>query len=84
MNHLIFGQMDKYTRTPGHDAAAVDEWEIPVQKIVLEEQLGEGTFGQVAKGFIRGPILGSHTMNDCLYATVALKFLKGQYLPVGR
>ena len=54
-----------------------DEWEIPPVTIVTEKQLGEGCFGQVYKGFVRGPIPGSRTMKDCIHATVAVKYLKG-------
>ena len=54
-----------------------DEWEIPSATVVTEQQLGEGCFGQVYKGFVRGPIPGSRTMKDCILATVAVKYLKG-------
>jgi len=54
-----------------------DEWEIPPVTIVTEKQLGEGCFGQVYKGFVRGPIPGSRIMKDCIHATVAVKYLKG-------
>ena len=52
-------------------------WEIPLQYIVREQQLGEGSFGKVAKGFIRGPVPGTYTMKNRLHASVAMKFLKG-------
>jgi serine/threonine protein kinase len=51
-------------------------WEIPLQYIVREQQLGEGSFGKVAKGFIRGPVPGTYTMKNRLHASVAMKFLK--------
>ena len=54
-------------------------WEIPLEYIVREQQLGEGSFGKVAKGFIRGPIPGTYTMKSRLHASVAMKFLKGWY-----
>ena len=52
-------------------------WEIPLEYITREQQLGEGSFGKVAKGFIRGPVPGTYTMKDCIHASVAIKFLKG-------
>ena len=54
-----------------------DEWEIPVIALETEKQLGEGCFGMVFKGFVRGPIPGSRTMKDSIHATVAIKHLKG-------
>lgn len=55
-------------------------WEIPLEYIVREQQLGEGAFGTVAKGFIRGPIPGTYTMQNRIHASVAIKFLKGAYI----
>ena len=75
MNHeLRHFDHEEYAAAPNIDS--MDEWEIPIRRIVREEFLGEGTFGQVAKGYIQGPILGNITMNNRLHATVALKFLK--------
>ena len=34
-------------------ARNIDDWEIPSNKVVLLEELGEGAFGKVWKGFIR-------------------------------
>ena len=50
-----------------------------MEYIVREYQLGEGSFGKVAKGFIRGPVPGTYTMKDRIHASVAMKFLKGIY-----
>ena len=72
---LVLIDHEQYATTPNIDSIR-DEWEIPIRRIVREEFLGEGTFGQVAKGFIRGPIPGNITMNNRLHATVALKCLK--------
>ena len=57
-----------------------DEWEIPPVALEVEKQLGEGCFGQVYKGFVRGPIPGSRTMKDSIATTVAIKYLKGKLL----
>ena len=54
-----------------------DEWEIPPIAIAVEKQLGEGCFGLVYKGFVRGPIPGSRTMKNSIHITVAIKYLKG-------
>ena len=53
-----------------------DEWEIPSDCLVRESQLGEGCFGEVHKGFVRGPIETSHTLKSAVYTTVAIKYLK--------
>ena len=55
-----------------------DEWEIPPVAVEVEKQLGEGCFGQVYKGFVRGPIPGSRIMKDSICTTVAIKYLKGE------
>ena len=55
-----------------------DEWEIPPITLEIESQLGEGAFGEVHKGVIRGPIPGSRTMKDCIGCVVAIKYLKGE------
>ena len=46
--------------------------------MVVEEQLGEGCFGEVHKGIVKGPIPNSRTMKHSICVTVALKFLKSK------
>lgn len=55
-----------------------DEWELPPQNVVLEEELGEGCFGKVLKGFVKGPIASSRVMKNSICETVAIKFLKSE------
>ena len=55
-----------------------DEWEIPPITLDVDKQLGEGAFGEVYKGVIRGPIPGSRTMKDSIGSVVAIKYLKGE------
>ena len=74
----FIGNNPNYTDPVANEETAIgNAWEIPLEFIVREYQLGEGTFGKVAKGFIRGPIPGTYTMKNRLHATVAIKFLKG-------
>ena len=57
-----------------------DEWELPSSSIVRESQLGEGCFGEVHKGFVRGPIESSHALKTAVFTTVAIKYLKRKLL----
>ena len=54
-----------------------DEWEIPQSSIVAEEPLGEGCFGEVRKGVVKGPLPVSRMMKKSICVTVAVKYLKG-------
>lgn len=56
-----------------------DEWEIPSSCLVRESQLGEGCFGEVHKGFIRGSIETSRTLKSAVFTTVAIKYLKREH-----
>ena len=60
------------------DYPKADEWEIPSSSVVVEEQLGEGCFGEVHKGIVKGPIPNSRSMKNSICVTVALKFLKSK------
>ena len=53
-----------------------DEWEIPFGNVIVEEELGEGCFGMVYKGAVKGPIPNSKTMATSICKIVAVKFLK--------
>ena len=57
----------------------VDGWEIPSASIILEEQLGEGCFGEVHRGVVKGPLPTTHMMKSAICKTVAVKFLKREY-----
>ena len=36
---------------------SMDEWEIPVNEVIMEKQLGQGAFGELYKGVIKCPIV---------------------------
>ena len=55
---------------------AADKWEIPASNIILEEMLGEGCFGEVHRGVVKGPLPSTHMMKSAICKTVAVKFLK--------
>ena len=59
-------------------APIIDEWEIPVNKVIIETKFGEGCFGEVHKGFVRGPIPNSPTMKGSICIAVAIKTLKSK------
>ena len=46
-----------------------------------ESELGEGAFGEVHKGFVRGPIETSKLLKSAVCTTVAIKYLKCKHLP---
>ena len=60
------------------DAPKADDWELPSTNILLteEEPLGEGCFGMVHRGVVKGPILHSRMMKNTICMNVAIKFLK--------
>ena len=58
-----------------------DQWEIPASQVVIEEQLGEGCFGEVYKGTVQGTLTNPKlqpAFRNKLFLTVAIKLLKGQ------
>lgn len=57
-----------------------DGWEIPAANIILEEQLGEGCFGEVHRGVVKGPLPTTHMMKSTICKTVAVKFLKREII----
>ena len=56
-----------------------DEWEIPPSHVIIEDCLGEGAFGEVYHGIIRGPIVNPKvhpSMKSAICTAVAIKLLK--------
>ena len=57
-----------------------DEWEMSPVCFVVEERLGEGCFGEVYKGVVKGPVLNpkvSASLKNSICISVAIKMLKG-------
>ena len=61
------------------DAPMLDKWEIPACDVIINNKLGEGCFGSVYRGVIKGPINNPKipaSLKNILCPTVAIKFLK--------
>ncbi len=58
-----------------------DEWEVPPGEIIVEDSLGEGAFGEVYKGILKGPIACSKvrpSQRKAVFTEVAIKLLKSK------
>ena len=56
-----------------------DEWEVPPSEIIVGNCLGEGAFGEVFKGTLKGPIACSKVrpeLRKAVFKEVAIKLLK--------
>ncbi len=61
----------------------IDEWEISASEIIIEDSLGEGAFGEVYKGVVKGPIRCTRvqpSLRNAIAVPVAIKLLKGTYI----
>ena len=59
----------------------VDDWEVSPSDIVVDESLGEGAFGEVYKGFLKGPLTCNKvkpSYRNAVHVGVAIKLLKGR------
>ena len=65
---------------PYKNKLKTDDWEIPSDNVIIEEELGEGCFGMVYKGVVKGPIPNSRTMTTSICKLVAIKFLKCKFM----
>ncbi len=71
--NLIRTPMDLF-----HEQEIVDEWEIPVESVIVESKFGEGCFGEVHRGIVRGPLPSTRAMKTNICISVAIKMLKSK------
>ena len=57
----------------------MDEWEIPVGAVIVESKFGEGCFGEVHRGIVRGPLPSTRAMKSNIIVSVAIKMLKSKF-----
>ena len=60
----------------------LDEWDISPDDVIVEQLLGEGAFGEVYKGVIRGPLENpkiSAVLRQAIGVPVAIKLLKREF-----
>ena len=80
-NTVSFGPRPSVTSSNTlQDTPLLDDWEVPPSDIIVDKSLGEGAFGEVYKGFLRGPITCSRVKpcyRNGVHVNVAIKLLKG-------
>ncbi len=62
-----------------------DDWEVSPSCIIVEDLLGEGAFGEVYKGTLKGPITCTKVQRNyrnLVSISVAIKLLKGESIYV--
>ena len=67
--------------SPQDSFIMADEWEIPPTQVIVEQTIGEGAFGEVVKGTVRGPLNNSkipRALKTSICIPVAIKMLKSE------
>jgi hypothetical protein len=83
INSVTFGPRDNTLTSanpPPQPKLQLDDWEVPPSDIIVDVSLGEGAFGEVYKGFLKGPITCSKVKpkyRNGVHVSVAIKLLKG-------
>ena len=81
MSHGNHRRQHNNVTTPTEEPLLTDEWEVPQGEIIVESSLGEGAFGEVYKGILKGPIVCSKvrpSQRKAIFTEVAIKLLKSE------
>ena len=65
------------------DNSLSDEWELSPSDVTVDKLLGEGAFGEVYSGYLKGPLANNKVkpeFRNALHLPVAIKLLKGNTL----
>ena len=77
---LMFTGGRKKPAWPQQDSLiTTDEWEIPPSQVLIESRIGEGAFGEVMKGTVKGPLSNPkvpRALKSAICIPVAIKILK--------
>ena len=79
----IYAQRGGLTGLYSGKGPILDEWEISTDDVIVEQLLGEGAFGEVYKGVIRGPLENpkiSAVLRQAIGVPVAIKLLKSEFV----
>ena len=64
----------------------LDEWEISTDDVIVDQLLGEGAFGEVYKGLVRGPLENPKipaNLSQAFDVPVAIKLLNCEFSTSG-
>ena len=78
---MYSGGMKKSLYSPTDNFVLADEWEIPPAQVIVEETIGEGAFGEVVKGTVKGPLTNPkvpRALKTTICIPVAIKMLKSE------
>ena len=79
---MYTGGMKKSLYSPQESFIMADEWEIPPAQVIVEETIGEGAFGEVVKGTLKGPLSNPkipRALKTSICIPVAVKMLKSEH-----
>jgi serine/threonine protein kinase len=79
MDLMFTGGAKKSLLSQKEQLITADEWEIPPEQVIVEGNIGEGAFGEVLKGAVKGPLSNPkvpRALKSSICIPVAIKMLK--------